>query len=115
MPYTRGREADTTPSTISRKQTSRGLYPLLYQRLFQAVSAVSDGPKCQKQHLDQAEPPGKLVSHPRYQVTKQTIKDTQYGSLCAMVLPVSGLKDFKKIIARQMFFQLNQDNFLKNL
>ena len=32
-----------------------------------------------------------------------------------MVLPVNGLKDFKKIIARQMVFQLIQDNFLKNL
>ena len=32
-----------------------------------------------------------------------------------MVLPVSGLKDCKKIIARQMVFQLNQNNFFNNL
>ena len=36
--------------------------------------------------------------------TKQTIKNTQYGSLCAMVLPVSGLKDFKKIAKKKIIY-----------
>ena len=41
--------------------------------------------KCQKQHLDQAEPSGKLVSHPRYQADHQGHSIQQslgYGFAC---------------------------------
>ena len=46
---------------------------------------------------------------------KQTTKETQHGSLCAMVLPLSRLTDFKNIVDRQTIFQSSQNHFLKNL
>ena len=67
------------------QETNQSRTVPLTQRLFQAVSAVSDGPKCRKQHLDQAEPPGKLVSHPRYQADHQghSVWQSQcYGFAC---------------------------------
>ena len=75
---------DCTPNTTGRLKPCQQL---------------SNGPKCQKQHSNQAEPPGKLVSHPRYEADHQG-NTTQYGSLSAMDLLLCGLKYFK-----QIFFQ----------